>query len=31
MNIFVTGGALFISGALAWYMWYTRHEEPKKA
>jgi hypothetical protein len=31
MNIFVIGGALFIIGALAWYVWYTRNEEQKKA
>jgi hypothetical protein len=30
MNIFVIGGALFIIGSLAWYVWYTRHEGPKK-
>ena len=26
MNIFVIGGALFIIGTLAWYVWFTRHE-----
>jgi hypothetical protein len=31
MNIFVIGGALFIIGTLAWYVWYTRNEGPKKA
>ena len=31
MNIFVIGGALFIIGTLAWYVWYTRHEGPKRA
>ena len=31
MNIFVIGGALFIIAALAWYVWYTRHEGQKKA
>ena len=30
MNIFVIGGALFIVGTLVWYVWYTRHEGPKK-
>jgi hypothetical protein len=30
MNIFVIGGALFIIGTLAWYVWYTRNEGPKK-
>ena len=31
MNIFVIGGALFLSGALVWYVWYTRNEGQKKA
>ncbi len=31
MNIFVIGGAVFIIGALAWYVWYTRDEGQKKA
>ena len=31
MNIFIIGGALFLIGALAWYMWYTRNEGQKKA
>jgi hypothetical protein len=31
MNIFVIGGALSIIGTLAWYVWYTRNEGPKKA
>jgi len=31
MNIFVIGGALFLIGTLAWYVWYTRHEGPKRA
>ncbi len=26
MNIFVIGGAAFLIGTLAWYVWYTRHE-----
>ena len=30
MNIFAIGGALFIIVALAWYVWYTRNEGPKK-
>ncbi len=30
MNIFVIAGALSIIGALAWYVWYTRNEGPKK-
>ena len=31
MNVFVIGGALFIIGTLAWYVWYTRHEGKAKA
>ena len=31
MNIFVIGGALFIIVTLAWYVWHTRNEGPKKA
>ncbi len=31
MNIFVIGGVVFIIGALAWYVWYTRNEGQKKA
>jgi hypothetical protein len=30
MNIFVIGGAAFLIGTLVWYVWYTRHEGPKK-
>jgi hypothetical protein len=30
MNIFVIGGAVFLIGSLAWYVWYTRNEGPKK-
>jgi hypothetical protein len=30
MNIFVIGGAAFLIGTLAWYVWYTRHEGVKK-
>jgi len=29
MNAFIIGGALAIIGAIAWYAWYTRHEEKK--
>ncbi len=31
MNIFVIGGIVFIIGALAWYVWYTRNEGQKNA
>jgi hypothetical protein len=30
MNIFVIGGAAFLIGTLAWYIWYTRNEGVKK-
>lgn len=29
MNAFIIGGALAIIGAIAWYAWYTRHEEKR--